>query len=168
MDPTNHKEELDIIKHIAVANGYRSSLIEHLIHKHKYRTNNAHRIQKNATYMAIDYTNNFSMIIKNAFKKHNIHITFRTNNNIQKILNNATRRPIEKRTGIYKMVCDDCDKHYIGQTGRGFFERYKEHLPRSNSNITKSTYAKHLISSNHNYTNFTTNCINNSRLDQQL
>ena len=58
------------------------------------------------------------------------------------MLNNATRTSIEKRTGVYKMICDDCDMHYIGQTGRVFFERYKEHLPTSISNINKSNYAK--------------------------
>ena len=45
-----------------------------------------------------------------------------------------------------------------GQTGRTFFERYKEHLPTSISNINKSNYAKHLVSLNHNYTNFEANC----------
>ena len=76
----------------------------------------------------------------------------------KKKLNNATRTSIEKRTGVYKMICDDCDMHYIGQTGRGFFERYKEHLPTSISNTNKSNYAKHLVSLNHNYTNFEANC----------
>ena len=158
LDPANHKEEVDIIKHIAIMNGYRSSLVEHLMLRHERRTNNPHRVTTNATYMAIDYTNNFSMLIRNTFKKHNIHIAFRTTNNIRKMLNNATRTSIEKRTGVYKMMCDDCNMHYIGQTGRTFFERYKEHLPTSISNINKSNYAKHLVSLNHNYTNFEANC----------
>lgn len=43
---------------------------------------------------------------------------------------------------------------YIGQTGRTFKDRFKEHIPKPNS---KSTYAQHLINNNHNYTDFETN-----------
>lgn len=44
-----------------------------------------------------------------------------------------------------KMICDDCDTVYVGQTGRDFIERYKEHLPMSNNNNVKSTYGRHLL-----------------------
>ena len=37
-----------------------------------------------------------------------------------------------------------------GQTGRSFKLRYKEHIPSSKSNITRSTFAEHLSSYNHN------------------
>ena len=60
--------------------------------------------------------------------------------------------PLEKKTGVYKLSCDDCECFYIGQTGRGFQKRFIEHTPKHNlkgqttlSNI-KSNYARHLIS----------------------
>lgn len=57
------------------------------------------------------------------------------------------------------MECSTCDKFYIGQTGRSFGIRYKEHLPKGKlANIT-SNFAKHLIDENHDYENFDANCI---------
>ena len=89
-----------------------------------------------------------------------IHIcTFRTNNNIHKFLRNTIHRPMERRTSVYKIICDDCDMFYIGQTGRAFKERFKEHLPKSNLNTVRSNYAKHLMAFNHNYTDFDNNFI---------
>ena len=46
---------------------------------------------------------------------------------------------------------------YIGQTGRRFEERFKEHLPMKNVINSKSTYAQHLIDCDHSYTNFSVN-----------
>ena len=60
-------------------------------------------------------------------------------------------------TGIYKINCSDCDKFYIGQTGRGFLQRFKEHLPKNNIYTNRSQFAKHLISEGHNYNSFESN-----------
>ena len=59
-------------------------------------------------------------------------------------------------TGVYKLKCDDCTKHYIGQTGRTFIDRFNEHKLKQN---TKSNFALHLIEENHNYTDFDSNLI---------
>ena len=85
-------------------------------------------------YITVEYTNNLAIILKNAFIKNNLHVTFRTNNNVHKFLRNTAHRPMERRTGVYTMICDDCDMFYIGQTGRAFKERFQEHLPKSNLN----------------------------------
>ena len=42
---------------------------------------------------------------------------------------------------------------YIGQTGRPFIERFKEHEPTKNLDSIKSNYAKHIIDNDHFYTN---------------
>ena len=55
------------------------------------------------------------------------------------------------------ITCDDCDRFYIGQTGRGFEIRFKEHLPKKNNINTKSNYAQHLIDYDHKYTSFSDN-----------
>ena len=96
-------------------------------------------------------------IIKNQLKKYNTAVIFKTNNNIQNVLRAKRNKTPERYSGIYNIVCDDCDKFYIGQTGRGFKDRYIEHLPRKNINNIKSSYAQHLMEYNHNYTSFIQN-----------
>lgn len=54
------------------------------------------------------------------------------------------------------MNCNDCSKFYIGQTGRQFYTRYKEHIPTLKNN-KHSTFAEHLINTLHTTTNITQN-----------
>ena len=63
---------------------------------------------------------------------------------------------MKTKSGIYKLNCNDCNKFYIGQTGRKFIERYKEHLPAGKSDITLK-FALHIVNSKHNCTNLETN-----------
>ena len=72
-------------------------------------------------------------------------MAFKTTNNIKKRLGQRTHIPAEEKTGVYKLECDDCDKFYIGQTGRPSAERFKEHLPKSDISKTRSSYAQHLM-----------------------
>ena len=87
----------------------------------------------------------------------NITLTFRTDNNIKKILHHKSAKPIKQRTGVYKIQCDDCNSFYIGQTGRAFKKRFQEHLPKNDIHNIKSNFARHLVNNNHNYTDFDTN-----------
>ena len=84
-------------------------------------------------------------------------ILFKTKNNVMNILRNKITIPLEKKTGLYKLLCDDCECFYIGQTGRGFQKRFIEHTPKHNlkgqtsPSSVKSNYARHLINENHKY-----------------
>jgi hypothetical protein len=44
-----------------------------------------------------------------------------------------------------------CDQVYIGQTGREFKTRFKEHIRDIRCNQNKSKHAKHILSHNHEY-----------------
>lgn len=92
--------------------------------------------------------------------KHNIQISFRTTNTIQKLLRPRTQTHNGGKTGVglYRLVCNDCEMYYIGQTGRTFLHRYKEHLPKNSTNSESSSYARHLVTNSHTYTDFETNC----------
>lgn len=59
-----------------------------------------------------------------------------------------------KKTGIYRLNCGDCPSFYIGQTGRDFKTRFKEHMP---SRHTDSNYAKHLVETGHSCHGMETN-----------
>ena len=47
------------------------------------------------------------------------------------------------------------DRFYIGQSGRCFYRRFLERIPKPSN--TKSNFAQHLISSGHKYTSFEEN-----------
>lgn len=156
----DYKQELLTIKHIAVANGYRCSMIDKLISKHK-RNNNNNTENPNIEmkYSAADFGTILNHTLRNEMAKNNVTVSFRTNNKLGSILKERKNNKVKKedKTGVYQINCDNCPKYYIGQTTRSFKKRFKEHIPASSSNNSKSSFANHLINENHNYSNFDKN-----------
>ena len=63
---------------------------------------------------------------------------------------NIPTTPFE-RPGIYSLSCFTCNKEYVGQTGRRFELRYKEHIRYIKYNIPQSAYALHILNNRHEY-----------------
>jgi len=88
------------------------------------------------------------------FKHTDLRIAYRTNNTLQKHLPYSTSRADKyTRSGIYKLTCPDCSKAYVGQTGRDFHTRYKEHLRAFQHNTQQSKFAQHLTKHGHAFGN---------------
>jgi hypothetical protein len=49
------------------------------------------------------------------------------------------------------MKCLDCPLKYIGQTGKTFDIRYKEHIHAIRNNIGNSGYSNHILDTGHTY-----------------
>jgi hypothetical protein len=49
------------------------------------------------------------------------------------------------------MKCLDCPLKYIGQTGRTFHTRYKEHIHAVRNNNSNSGYSNHILNTGHKY-----------------
>jgi hypothetical protein len=47
--------------------------------------------------------------------------------------------------------CLDCPLKYIGQTGRTFSVRYKEHIHAIRNSSSNSGYSKHFMNTGHTY-----------------
>ena len=83
--------------------------------------------------------------IMNIFKKADIGIILRTNNTLQKLLMTKPQtRDKYSRSDTYKLTCPDCNA-YVGQTGRCFTQRFKEHRNAFKSSRKTSNYAKHAL-----------------------
>jgi hypothetical protein len=55
------------------------------------------------------------------------------------------------QSGVYKMTCPDCNKAYVGQTGRDFITRFNEHKNAFRLNHRTSNFAIHLIEELHSF-----------------
>jgi hypothetical protein len=49
------------------------------------------------------------------------------------------------------MKCLGCPLKYVGQTGRAFHTRYREHIKASRSNNGNSEYPNHILNSGRSY-----------------
>jgi hypothetical protein len=56
---------------------------------------------------------------------------------------------VYEKSGVYQLICPECKKRYIGQTGKPFHVRYKEHVQDFRQNNKNPCFAKHLWENNH-------------------
>jgi hypothetical protein len=90
--------------------------------------------------------------LHNCFKIN--HMAYRTTNNIQKhVQQKQQKNNVYEHSGIYRLKCKDCPLEYIGQTGRSFNIRYKEHISPIKHKKDTSTYAQHILNTGHTYGN---------------
>jgi hypothetical protein len=79
-------------------------------------------------------------------------VAFRTNNTLKRhVTAKEKTTDVYNLCGIYQMTCKDCPLKYVGQTGRNFRTRYKEHIREIKMNSHKSKFAQHILDTSHNY-----------------
>lgn len=161
MSRDNFNNEFNIIKNIASNNNFPLSLIYSLFFKisSKIVFKNLSNAESNDyLYLSLPYFGPFSNFLTKIFKKFNICISFSTKNNLKNILvnNKDLISPLDK-SGVYKISCSSCNASYIGQTGRKFSLRLKEHLypinryKNTDIEITNSAFADHILSTKHSF-----------------
>jgi len=86
------------------------------------------------------------------FKKTDLKVAWGTTNTIQRLLM-PQHQPPDKyaRSGACKLICPDCNKGEVGQTGRSFEMRFKEHKYAFKTNNHTSNYAKHILGQSHSF-----------------
>lgn len=151
----SYVKELNVIYQIAIANGYNKQLVDSLIAK-KQRNNVRSLLYAgpreliNKYLGCLTYMGPISDKIANILRKNNLYVAFRTNQNIRHLCNGKDKIETDKKSGVYKLNCDNCNGVYVGQTGRNFVTRYKEHISAvRNNHPDKSHFAKHLLETGH-------------------
>jgi hypothetical protein len=98
------------------------------------------------------YTGKETYLITKLFNNTNIKIGFKTNNSILTTLARKKQyTDINSKSGIYKLTCPDCGKAYVGQTGRDFITRFKEHRHAFRTANQSYSFAKHLTENLHHF-----------------
>jgi hypothetical protein len=123
----NKEKGLNTIINIAKNNRYNRQQImkiDNTIKQSKHK-NNSEPKQK---WVSFTFSGNYVRTITKLLKNKNIKIGFKTNNRIGNILKERIITNKYEKTGIYKLTCAECNKAYIGQTGRTLEIRYKEHI----------------------------------------
>jgi hypothetical protein len=100
------------------------------------------------------YIGKQTRFVTKLFKNTNIRIAYKTQNTIGKLLRRKNKKCDEyENAGIYKLKCMDCPQYYIGQTGRTFNIRYKEHIRDIRNNNDNIGYAQNILNNKHEYGN---------------
>jgi hypothetical protein len=134
------------IRHILHANKYND-----LPPPQKYRKQTDHTEPTPQKKRAIfTYFGHETTKITNIFHKLGIQIAFKTKHTIGSLLQHSHNTQDKfQNNGVYQLTCPTCEKVYIGQTGRSFATRFKEHERDYHTNCKKSLFAKHLLEQQH-------------------
>jgi hypothetical protein len=91
--------------------------------------------------------------ITKLFRNTDVKITFVPNNNLGKrlIKQHAHKQNKYEKNGIYQLTSPICNKKYIGQTGRPFLLRFREHFRDYKYANNKSKFAQHLLEEGHSF-----------------
>lgn len=155
----NFNKELNIIKQIAVNNGFQTSLIDTIVKNKQYKK----AINMVYPYIPLKDNNNFhtltyigkpTEVISKYLRKRGSKLAFKTSNKLGKFIkNNKSKVKKQDKSGVYRLKCGSCDKVYIGQTGRPFKKRINEHKRSFLNNKHDSNYANHLLEEQHTLNN---------------
>ena len=84
------------------------------------------------SHIVIPYVPGICESIKNIGKKHGVAVYFKGSRTLKNILVSPKDKDemTNKNSIIYSYCCGeiDCDEEYIGESGRTFGERFREHL----------------------------------------
>jgi hypothetical protein len=86
------------------------------------------------------------------FRQKDFRIAYCTNNTIKNLLMQRNLAPNRfSQSGVYNLTCPDCNKAYVGQTGRNFTIRYNKHKQAFCNNSHISKFAQHLNGQAHSF-----------------
>jgi hypothetical protein len=122
---------------------------------------------KNKGLVVVPYVEGLSERMSRIFKKHGFSTSMKPHCTLRNLLVHPKdkRDPLQTAEAIYEIPCKSCPKTYIGETGRLFSTRLKEHKTeaekacnksftrsqrkQSTSDIYKSAITEHAASNNH-------------------
>ncbi|XP_072039396.1 uncharacterized protein [Amphiura filiformis] len=107
--------------------------------------------QKNTTQetetkgmVVIPYVEGLSEKLQRIFRKHKISVAMKPHNTLKRLLVHPKDKVDTIKTSgvVYEIGCKGCDKSYIGETGRPFGVRLKEHQKDAEKSQTENTPEK--------------------------
>lgn len=159
MSEENFHNEIMFIENVARENGFKTDFLRGMIQRHKRNihknniTTLASEKERTLRHVGMTFFPQVTERMKNVFNAHGLSMAYRSNNKIKNGLV-STKDKIERndRAGVYEARCasKNCNKVYVGQTGRAANVRFNEHLKHiERKEISKSAIAEHVIKKKH-------------------
>jgi hypothetical protein len=149
-------KEIERIKEIVKNNNYKPSVVDKVIKKIYKRMDKGERNKEEIQekYLgAITYVGWKTEKIRKCFKKYGINVATKKSKTVFEYIKNKgiEEIPTIKKSGIYRIKCEECEMVYIGETGRSVECRLKEHKREENNRTTSSLYARHFMEKKHKF-----------------
>jgi hypothetical protein len=145
----NRESENNIIHQILYNNSYDTTLL----HKPPKTITHHNDTTHDKKWVRLTYVGKETRFITKLFKNSSALISYTKRNMINKLLSthNHIQQDKYEKSGIYKLTCPECKKAYVGQTGRPFSVRFREHFRDYRHANNKSKFAEHLLNHQHSF-----------------
>jgi hypothetical protein len=140
-----------------------NNVIHQTLYNNNYDTTFLHKPPKTPTHpdksaqdkkwVRFTYFGKETKFITKLLKNTSVKGSYTTRNTINRLLSthNHIQQDKYEKSGIYKLTCPDCKKAYIGQTGRPFSVRFREHFHNYKYANNKSKFTEHLLDHHHSF-----------------
>lgn len=155
LTPISLQRELETISTIAKNNGfsdqYITSVRRNVKKKLALRSLHLSQTPEDRSFKTLTYFGPQSVKIGRILNRSGLNIAYRAPTTLGRLLyNNKSKPDNTTKSGVYRLSCADCDSCYVGQTGRSFLTRKREHWRSLRLKKDDSAFASHLIATNHN------------------
>jgi hypothetical protein len=99
----------------------------------------------NRTWVTFTYFGSWVYKVTNLFRNTRVDIAFSTTNTVLHQLRPQKTIDASKTSGIYRLLCNTCNRLYVGQSGWTITVRYKEHIRFIRTNAPAPAYALHIL-----------------------
>ena len=102
-------------------------------------------ITKQLSYATLSYVNDITKSLTRTLRKYDITVTTKPLRTLQQHFPSPKHRvETDKQTNVvYEIQCADCSWSYVGETGRSFVTRKKEHVRNVTNYTTGSNITNH-------------------------
>ncbi|CAH3158687.1 unnamed protein product, partial [Pocillopora meandrina] len=149
--PTHTDRYLDYNSHHD--NKHKASTAATLLHRALKLPNSSEGKERelNRSFASLPYIKGITEPLTRVLKKHDITVVNKPLITLQQQFPAPKFRPsLESQTNVvYKIPCGDCSWCYIGETGRAFKTRKKEHLRNVKTAAKGSRIANHVWANSH-------------------
>nr|CAI5830742.1 unnamed protein product [Callosobruchus analis] len=156
-DTEFHSHVLNKIRSFLWNNNFPMSLVNRILNHNTIVNNSKNSSINSSRYFKIPYVKHLSEKIGKILSSDSVTIAFSNENTIGKRFFSSTKEktPFELKSNVvYKIPCKDCNKCYIGQTGRYMNTRINEHrrdVCRANSISAPTALVQHVKNENHHF-----------------
>ena len=150
-DEIHKKTELNRINTDFLKNGYSKQLINNVRHKVTRPKPSGAASNERLKYVKVPYIRGVSERFSKILLPFGIKLANKSGETLRKKLCKLKdKRPTLEKTGcVYKIECDDCDKKYIGETGKEVTKRIAEHKRAVKRGDASSNIFSHIIETKH-------------------
>lgn len=157
----NFEKEKQHIYMVARINGYTNATIDSLIKKHKKcislkETTSLAPLRDDTKRVSMHFYEPLHNKLQRYFTRANITLAAKSTTKIKQLLSSTKDIiPNTDKPGVYMCKCgqEDCEKCYIGQTGREMKVRAREHIRcQINNTPHSSAIAEHSLQTHHPFT----------------